>query len=182
MYAENGSFFVIPGDWFNPDSGDTIENFTSGAPPDGRAVRRRIDERWPFYGQPLDVEVTVYGAVSENAPAPIGDRVAWMEKWGWIPPTHGNSAADEDQTVEWRVPLDPTDTPKDPGTAGDPIRQRGFKIVYDYKLSYPKLPNPADDTNRNADLPMRRDWLMRPLPITPKLPVSPQLVYFGEPA
>lgn len=182
MYAENGSFFVIPGEWFNPDAGDTFENFWKGGP-DGRTVRRRIDPRWPLYGEPLDVEVTVLGAVSENVPAPIGDQTAWMDKWGWIPPRHGTTTDPIDETAVYHSPLDPTDPQGRPGPDQfAPIRQRGFKIVYDYKLSYPKTPNP-DSTragDRNFDLPIRRDYLARPLAVTPKLPVSPQMLYFGE--
>ena len=183
MYAENGSFFVIPGEWFNPDAGDTIQNFASADPKDGRVVRRRIEPRWPLYGEPLDAEVTIYGAISENVPAAMGDRVAWMDKWGWIPPKHGTSDRPVDETVAYRQPLDPTDPL---GQTGDiranPFRQRGLKIIYDYKLSYPKVPNGATPNDRNTDLALRRDSLMRPLPVTPKLPVSPQTLYFGQPS
>lgn len=180
MYAQNGSFFVIPGDWFNPDANDHVPDPVAGAP-NGRAARLRIEPRWPFNGQPVDVEVSIRGAISENVPAPVADQAAWMEKWGWIPPVHGSSVIAVDQTIAYRDPLDPNDVPGLVTGAAGPIRQRGLKIVYDTMLSYPKIPDPAYPTDNTHDLPIRRDAFMRPLPITPKLPVSGQMLFFGEP-
>ncbi|MCX6376394.1 MAG: hypothetical protein NTU88_10255 [Armatimonadetes bacterium] len=179
MYAQNGSFFVIPGDWFNPDANDTV-----ALGPNGRAApRQRIDSRWPFNGQPVDVEVSIRGAISENVPAPVADQAAWMEKWGWIPPVYGSSlnSVVERETIVYRDPLDPNDAPGSVTSTAGPIRQRGLKIVYDTMLSYPKIPDPANLSDRTKDQPIRRDAFMRPLPIAPKLPVSGQMLFFGEP-
>jgi hypothetical protein len=73
------------------------------------------------------------------------------------------------------------------GAAG-PIRQRGLKIVYDTMLSYPKIPKPPpnpdpeySNESKYDDVPIRHDAFMRPLPIAPKLPVSGQMLFFGEP-
>lgn len=180
MYAQNGSFFVIPGDWFNPDANDTVNDIVSPTP-NGRIARQRIDPRWPFHGQPVDVEVSIRGAISENVPAPVADQAAWMEKWGWIPPVHGNSTNSADETAVYRDPLDPNDSGSNVGSISAPIRQRGLKIVYDTQLSYPKVPDPAYPLDNTRDLPIRRDAFWRPLPITPKLPVSGQTLFFGEP-
>jgi hypothetical protein len=149
LYAQEDSFFIIPGEWFNPDPND-IE----GTPdrPTGTSPE------WPYYGQPLDVQVTVYGAICENEPAPIGGRSAWMEKWGWIPNNHGSSVI---KTEKYRDPIGPDDT----------TRRRGFTIVYDSQLSHPKI---------NGDA-IRRDEYNRMLAIVPRLPVSPELLYFGYP-
>ena len=46
--------------------------------------------RFPFYGQPLDLKITIAGAVSEARPADISAQAAWMQKWGWIPQYHGS--------------------------------------------------------------------------------------------
>ena len=61
IYAQNGSFFVIPGYWFEPDI---------------NKVNKKI---WDF-GKQLDVRIIVDGAVSENAPAQKSDQISWMEK------------------------------------------------------------------------------------------------------
>jgi len=184
MYAENGSFFIIPGEWFNPDTADS-EPFMSdptnpGARPNG------VNPRYPYYGQPLDVRIVIYGAVAENVPASVGDASAWMEKWGWIPPVHGSSNAFDQRTVNYREPLNPNDksgeivktvTTTNPiNTYRIPILQKGLSFVYDRQLSCPRV----DPMNSSAN-GIRYDEYGRMLPITPKLPVSTQTLYFGEP-
>lgn len=160
MYAQNGSFFVLPGEWFNPDENDTEMNLAGfGARPPSV-----VDPRWPFHGQPLDVQIVVRGAISENLPAFVSDVRAWMDKWGWIPPEQGSSG----NAVQWRDPLDPNN-PSD-------TRQLGLKLVYDTSFAFPRL-DPLDP----ASTPIRADAFGRLLPITPKLPMSSQLLYFGEP-
>jgi hypothetical protein len=68
IYAQNGSWFVIPGRWFNEDPGDL------GADPSGWA--------YPGYHEPLNMRLSVWGAVSENMPADLGSVAAWTSKWG----------------------------------------------------------------------------------------------------
>ena len=184
MYAQNGSFFIIPGEWFNPDTNDTelidangdgnVDNDANGnGIPDYRDMemkRMRIDDRWPFYAQPLDCQVTIQGAISENVPASIAEVSAWMDKWGWIPPVHGCSTYAVDRTTAYREPLNPND-------AAD-TRRRGLTIVYDSELSYPRFEDP--DSPGTYKL-VRTDDYSRPLPLLPKLPVSPDTLYFGRP-
>lgn len=181
MYAQNGSFFVIPGEWFNPDSSDTEANYTaSGKRPAG------VDDRYPFYGQPLDVKITIFGAVAENVPASVGDVSAWMEKWGWIPPYHGTpetnwaSPAHPDRiTVGYRNPMNPelsSVSVLENSTSNRTILQQGLTYIYDRQLSCPRI----DPKTYTSDA-LRRDSASRMLPITPKLPVSPQTIYVGEP-
>ncbi len=81
LYAQEGSFFVIPGTWFNPDTNDTP----------GATVRPGVDPLFPHYGQALDIRVVIDGAVSENTPAEVGDVEDWMSKWGRIPLTYGST-------------------------------------------------------------------------------------------
>lgn len=81
LYAQEGSFFVIPGTWINPDASDTDP---TDRPPG-------IDKRFPLYGQPMDIRIIIDGAVSENMPAVIGDVEHWMTKWGRIPAQYGSS-------------------------------------------------------------------------------------------
>jgi hypothetical protein len=83
IYAQEGSFYVIPGNWFNPNPADRED-----------APQRRasgINPKFPYFGQPLDIRIIIDGAVSENVPAPIGDQEEWMSKWGRIPDTYGSS-------------------------------------------------------------------------------------------
>lgn len=105
IYAQERSFFVIPGYGFNPDPNDTMQNFmATGIRPSYTADERRIVQQggahtaemmhkdlFPFYGQPLDVRITVCGAVTQNYTAGPGDQAAWLSRWGYIPTEYGNS-------------------------------------------------------------------------------------------
>jgi hypothetical protein len=81
LYAQEGSFFVIPGNWFNPNP----EDVAGGTRPAG------VAPEFPYYGDPLDVRVIVDGAVSENIPAPISAVNDWMAKWSGIPSHYGST-------------------------------------------------------------------------------------------
>lgn len=81
LYAQEGSFFVIPGNWFNPDPADRP----------GGPRKPGTDPRFPYFGQPLDIRIIVDGTVSENIPAAVGDVEEWMAKWGRIPEKYGSS-------------------------------------------------------------------------------------------
>jgi len=63
VYAQKGSWFVIPG---KPFTSKTIP----GAPAD-----------FPGPDEPLDMRVTISGAVSESIPAPVADVAAWTALW-----------------------------------------------------------------------------------------------------
>ena len=77
IYAEQGSFFVLPGNWFNPNPTDIPGNPRPGG----------VVDRFPYFGQPLDIRLIIDGAISENVPAQIGDVEEWMSKWGKSPIT-----------------------------------------------------------------------------------------------
>jgi len=68
IYAQNGSWFIIPGPWFNEDP-----NNVSTATPD--------PAQYPRYHEPLNIQLQFFGAISENMPAPIGDVADWTSKW-----------------------------------------------------------------------------------------------------
>ena len=87
LYAQEGSFFVIPGNWFNPDPNDTRQAFLDGNPRPAGVQ----DPRFPFFGEPLDIRIIIDGAVSENMPAAASDVEEWMSKWGSIPADYGSS-------------------------------------------------------------------------------------------
>lgn len=137
VYAQEGSFFVIPGYWLNPNPGDTDP---ANRPPG-------VDEKFPLYGQSADIRITIDGAVSENLPASISDVEDWMAKWGRIPSTAGSG-----------------------GSTAHPLE--GITFLYDDHVGWP-----LDDTNHQ---PIRTDAYGRALPLTPRLPVSGSLIYFGD--
>jgi hypothetical protein len=64
VYAQNGSWFIIPGPWFNEDP-------SKG----GR------QQEYPGYHEPLNIQISFFGAISENMPASLGDVADWTSKW-----------------------------------------------------------------------------------------------------
>jgi len=68
IYAQNGSWFVIPGRWFNDDPDSTLDY-----PP---------TSQHPGYHEPLNIRISVYGAVCENMPADLGSVAGWTSRWG----------------------------------------------------------------------------------------------------
>ncbi|MEN6371499.1 MAG: hypothetical protein ABFD64_05740 [Armatimonadota bacterium] len=83
MYAQNRSFFIIPGNWFNMNAADTGKD---GYRPRG------VNQKWPLFGQPLDTKITIDGAITENLPASVGDVSEWYSKWSNIPDKYGTSS------------------------------------------------------------------------------------------
>ncbi|MDO8685002.1 MAG: hypothetical protein Q7N50_16175 [Armatimonadota bacterium] len=162
IYAQNKSFFIIPGPWFNPNPEDTKAQYDKtkqrpfGTDPSWAPISGSMDRPanptslYPFFGQSLDIKITINGAVTENLPASIADVGEWSAKWCNIPEKYGSSSVD-------------TAHPRD-----------GITYLYDQLLSCPL----ADPLNKNSSL--RKDKYDRPLPIAPKLPVSPTLIYSGE--
>ncbi|MCE5199094.1 MAG: hypothetical protein ABFD54_12080 [Armatimonadota bacterium] len=140
IYAQEGSFYVLPGSWFNSNPQDT-----SSSRPDG------VRPMFPYFGQPLDIRVIIDGAISENMPAPISDVEDWMSKWGKIPASYGSSSVPTAHSGE------------------------GLTMLYDDHAGWP-YKNLRSGTSK----PIRIDHYGRTLPITPRLPVSRSLIYFGD--
>lgn len=145
IYAQEGSFFVIPGYWLNPNRSDNQTAYTDN----GSHRPPGVDERFPFYGQAPDIRIVVDGAVSENLPASVSDVEEWMAKWGRIPAKYGSS------------------------TTATAHAQEGLTFLYDDHIGWP-----LDDST--TPQPVRKDAYGRALPLTPRLPVSTSLVYFGD--
>jgi hypothetical protein len=189
MYAQEGSFFIIPGPWFNPNPNDTYENFVDPASPtagkraeddNAASPRRRVNERFPFYKEPMDIRITFCGAINQNLPAEIADQGAWMEKWGWIPQFYGSTGLAEganspDQgnqiaTVHGRS--GPLPVVFDPNSASS-----GIVYEFDDRALRPYAP-----FGPSAGTPLRPNPYnpTEPLPFAPRLPVAPGLLYFGQ--
>jgi hypothetical protein len=184
LYAQTRSFFVIPGDWFNTSSDDSLDKYISGVSrPDQRDPTLPLDQknataRFPLYGQPIDLKITIDGTVSEAQPADVAVQTAWMLKWGWIPQYHGtaitSSATPTSPVLEaaGHVLTDKNNNP-----AGKPAI--GLQIIYNPQAGYPYN---LGSTTAPVVQPhyLRSDAYGRPLPFSPKLPVSTGLLFAGE--
>jgi len=186
LYAQEGSFFVIPGNWFNTNPLDTRPRFesrvvalggntTSVNYGGGDALAQAQQERYqqygnspevPFYGEPLDVKITIVGAISQNMPAPIGQQVEWLKKWGWIPRRFAATGAYSPQQHLGNV------DPNVPASVAP-----NLTLVYDPMLASAGVPA---DAVSPALVPVRTDSAGRLLPPMPRLPVSPTLAFFGD--
>lgn len=159
MYAQEGSFVVLPGEWFNTDPRDTFPIGSSPASVD-QNLRRQLygvlSPFYPFYAQPLGIRITIRGAIAENLPWAIQDQGEWLKKWGWIPPQYGNSGISIPPT-HLRDPRDPT---------------RSLPMGYNLVMEY-------DPVFTTAGV-VRVDQYGRRLPPVPRLPVCPGLLYLGE--
>ena len=196
LYAQTGSFFVIPGDWFNTSGNDNLDRFrksfgpnpdpndpsilidpVNGTRPDlsgvapGSPVYTSIS-RFPMYGQPIDLKITIDGSVSEAHPADIAAQTAWMQHWGWIPQYHGSLVLSSSNGMGGRSGVEPAGHT----LSGQPAI--GLQIIYDSEAGYPY--SPAATNGTQASYYLRSDQYGRPLPFTPKLPVSAGLLYSGQ--
>ncbi len=103
LYAQDKSFFIIPGYSFNPDPNDTRAHFlaTSSAPAAGDGNRvsfspldvqadRDAKNRFPYHNEPLDVRITFQGAIAESYTASLGAQAAWLKQWGYTPAKYGS--------------------------------------------------------------------------------------------
>jgi hypothetical protein len=187
IYAEEGSFFVIPGPWYNPNVNDrrdvylaAVDNYQSGglSPADARqaAQRDRLENfgAWPempFYGEPLAVRVQIIGAISENMPPPISQQAEWIRKWGWIPRNLGATDA-----------LIPQSWVPNGYNLNTNAYVPNFVVGYDPALATGRTQGFVNTTSPTVDSQtlIRADEFGRPLPPLPRLPVSPSLAFFGE--
>jgi len=179
LYAQTGSFFVIPGPWFNSSPSDTLDVFAPTVTSTTLNGMRTFgsDPHFPFYGQPIDMKIIIDGAVSEAQPVDVADQTAWMLKWGWIPQYHGyasQGAAGNGPPLESAGHVL---TDKNTNPAGKPAI--GLQIIYNPQAGYPYN---LGSTTAPVVQPhyLRSDAYGRPLPFSPKLPVSTGLLFAGE--
>lgn len=179
IFAEQGSFFVIPGPWFNPNPNDTRVAFQarvnalagsmSPAAATQQASRERLEDYGsapsaPFYGEPLDVRVVLTGSVAENLPPPLSMQAEWIRKWGWIPR---------------RIASTGFGIPTSHVPAGFDVKNTDL-IVPNLIIQYDPMLATGRVGGATPTTPVRTDEIGRPLPPMPRLPVSPKLAYFGE--
>lgn len=175
IYAEEGSFFVIPGTWWNENPSDNRTSFDqkresfktqNAKDPLKEASGWRLKTfgsvpETPFYHEPLNIRIMLVGSISENRPAPMSYQAEWQRKWGWMPGTIGATGKKlPKQHVPKGYVLDQnSDLVPNLMLVYDPI-------LYQFKTS--------DGTW------IRTDEYGEVLPPMPRLPVSPTLLYEGE--
>ncbi len=184
IYAQNRSFFVIPGYSFNPDARDTRAQYqvdgnirisynsqdiadanqdaaNTGATP---SVHREAEDVFPFYNEPNDIRITLFGSIAENYTASEADQAAWMRRWGYIPAYYGsteyykNTAArvqvpdmhllnqdptsllpGEDTTLDYRTPIEQQES----GLPSNVLNAQTFPITNGIRYEYnPQLAMP----------------------------------------
>lgn len=193
VYAEDGSFFVIPGPPFNPNPNDRREVFeaavnANGGFSDSSAIQQALQERLenfgtfpetPFYGEPLDVRIVIVGAISENTPASMDQQAQWLKRWGWIPGQIG-ALYDLSGATPRPILIPKSHVPSGYdllGGTNPALFVPNLIYAYDPVLATARV-NGFDASPANPVL--RQDAYGRTLPPMPKLPVSPTLAYFGE--
>lgn len=215
LYAQEESFFIIPGPWFNPDPNDTYQGYIGGIDPSTGLPRnrradedtdprtpRRVSHFFPFYRQPQDIRITLYGSVAENQTAPTGDQGAWLEKWGWVPrfmgstglpdtagnlvteqrTAHGPRGVYNDPAAIYKFPVKAYPTTNPPADA-DSGPGNGILFEFDDRAILPYA-RKSDGTflldAAGRPIPLRADVYGRTLPVVPRLPVAQGLLFFGE--
>jgi hypothetical protein len=168
LFAQEGCFFVIPGYWFNTDPRDTRANAQAN---NGRRPAGVASPEFPFYGEPLDIKITIVGAIAENFTASLGDQTEWLRKWGWIPVEYGNSGLTiPDQHQEFFH-----DTPSGRGRYAVNLFMRYDPILRDPRVNGMPLRVAYDNTQDPSG-----QHPGRILPAIPKLPVCPKPIYEGD--
>ena len=126
-------------------------------PPKGKAVLSRV------------------APIAENLPADSSDQGAWLEKWGWVPNYFGSTGLPPAPGYASQGTAVPTlhgingvlPGPKTGGNGGG----SGIVYLYDDKLVSPYATDGAV---------LRRDEYGNTLPMAPRLPVAPGLLFIGE--
>ena len=204
IYAEEGSFFVIPGDWFNmnpQDRRDTYEARVATLVTGGdsliqarnAAAQERLENfgttpNAPFYGEPIDVKINVVGSVAENMPPAISAQSEWMKKWGWIPIKEAGAFNPANGMPSY-IPVNHVTAWTKANPATRPFTSN-LTISYDTSLATGRVGGafgfdaPADASSpSNANAMIRTtnlNGVTYQLPPMPRLPVSPTLAFFGE--
>lgn len=157
IYAQRGSWFIIPGAYWHDSTNDTVTN----------------EFKWPFpkFREPYDVRIIMNGAIVQNNTAPPEMERQWIEHWRgsniWYFDANDDGKPDmwdpasagwDSQNWRWQNPLAPQDQQDN--------RRMGIIYTYDATLSLPVCfdVDPEDSSIRYYT------------PRLPKLPVGPELL------
>lgn len=191
MYAYTGSWFVIPPPFFNdhldaakqPDPHDTRAYFAqnSGVREDPATYPMNSDH-YPFYREPLNVDIQVVGAITENMPVDPTERGRWMNHLWLQDPVYDPSAFPPTA----RPAFSPNLRYRFDGDLRRLVRVRNLRTGQE-KVAWASTPGP-----RQGGIPTVQsvigNWLADPtapsysvtLPLVPKLPASATF-YEGNP-
>ena len=204
IFAEEGSFFVIPGDWFNMNSSDRRDAFETRVAAlvtggltllqarDAAAQERLMNfgavASAPFYGEPIDVKINILGSVAENMPPAISAQSEWMKKWGWMPTKRGGAYNTTNGAPSY-IPVNHVSAWTKANPAARPFTSN-LTISYDTSLATGRVGGAFGfDAAFDASNPANINAMIRTtqlngvtyqLPPMPRLPVSPTLAFFGE--
>ncbi|MEI8281316.1 MAG: hypothetical protein WCG75_02825 [Armatimonadota bacterium] len=204
IFAEEGSFFVIPGDWFNMNPNDRRDTFEARVATlvglgqtqlqaRDAASQERLDNFGttagaPFYGEPIDVKINIVGSIAENMPPAISAQSEWMKKWGWMP-TKQAGAYNSTTGAPTYIPVSHVSnwTKANPGIR--PFTSN-LTLSYDTALATGRVGGTFGfDTPFDASNPGNANGMIRTTQLNgvtyqlapmPRLPVSPTLAFFGE--
>jgi len=162
IYAQRGSWFVIPGHYWHD---------YAGTPDPATFTPKKLPRPFPEFREPLDVRITVNGAITENTTAPAYMQKEWTEHWRganiWYYSTAGGtpdlwdpaSAGWDAQAWRW----------KDPASVKD-NRRMGIVYTYDATLARPVC------YSVDSQDPSIRYYTPR----LPRLPVGPEMLFVQE--
>jgi hypothetical protein len=102
MYAYTGSWFVIPPPFFNDNDEDSREAFVARGGARATGTFPNNTSQYPFYNEPLNVEVTINGAISENMPAESSEAQSWTDRTWWANPDTTHDPAADYQEADQR--------------------------------------------------------------------------------
>ncbi|MEQ1822692.1 MAG: hypothetical protein ABL949_09290 [Fimbriimonadaceae bacterium] len=179
IYAQEGSFFVIPGNWFNPNPNDSRAAWLGLGANNAARNAQRLSlygsmPETPFYGEPLDVRVTILGSVSENMTQPASVQNEWGKKWSWIPREQGSSG----------VLIPSSHVPPGYNITGADTYVPNLRIIQDPAFATGRITGFVDAPDSYVRFtrvqPSAGVTIDYALPPMPRLPVSPTLAYYGE--
>jgi len=152
MYAERGCWFVIPGSGFA-----TVQEIDQAVGPTGDNIDGVIDTADEQARARLflryNYDITVNGMVTENFAAPVDAVREWTDKWSYPNPKWATDADDPLPSITYTF-------------------DSSIRAARDYGLGGAGVTGGTPDVLRSTD--------SANLPRMPLLPVSPDLVYYGE--
>ena len=195
IFAEEGSFFVIPGDWFNTNPNDRRDVFEQRVAALGgtaiaraQAAQERLENFGttpyaPFYAEPADIKINIVGSIAENMAPPLAQQAEWQKKWGWIPTKQAgvfNGATGASRFIPVSHVSDWTKA----NPAARPFTEN-LIVSYDPMLATGRADGfstntPLNDPVNPAIRTTTINGVTHQLPPMPRLPVSPTLAFFGE--
>ncbi len=195
IFAEEGSFFVIPGDWYNTNPNDRRDVFEQRvvalggtAAARNQAATERLNNFGttayaPFFGEPADIKINIIGSIAENMAPPIAQQAEWQKKWGWIPTKQAgvfNTATGASRFI----PVSHVSAWTKLNPAARPFTEN-LIVSYDPMLATGRADGfstntPLNDPVNPAIRTTTINGVTHQLPPMPRLPVSPTLAFFGE--